>query len=64
MQLGEDARALLTSVPDDGATISNPALRRAVGWERDEDTDRYYAARDELEDAGLIQISFGRNVTR
>lgn len=61
--LGDDERALYKVVPEDGSTISNPALRHAVGWRGDEDTDRYFLARDRLEDAGLIARGRGRGGT-
>lgn len=61
--IGGDARLLYEALPRDGSTISNPALRERVGWHADEHSDRYFSARDELEDLGLILRGRGRGGT-
>jgi hypothetical protein len=47
--------ALLRELPSDGATISKRALRRALGW----DDDRFYAACNAAEEAGLLIRGWG-----
>ena len=61
VELSADAKALIDLLPPDGGTTSNPSLRDSLGW--DPDIDRYYRARDEVEDAGLIQRGRGRGGT-
>jgi hypothetical protein len=48
--LEDDKRALLDTLPVDGRTIGNQALRRILRWR----TDRYFAARNALADEGLV----------
>jgi hypothetical protein len=57
--LSEDAQALLARLPTDGSTKGNIALQRELGW----DADRYYVARDDVEDAGLLVRGRGRGGT-
>lgn len=51
--------ALLAKVPKDGSSISNNALRTALGW----DLDEYQRIRDELVAEGLIERWRGRGGT-
>ncbi len=53
-RLSEEQRALYEAVPVDGSTVTNRALRSALGWTADSEEDRYFAARNAVEDAGLI----------
>lgn len=55
----DDQRALYEAVPADGDTITNPTLRKKLGWSADDD-ERYFRARNALEDAGLIVRGRGR----
>ncbi len=52
----EDAKILLSQVPDDHTAIGNMKLRDALGWEE----DRYFAARQILLDQGLLVSGRGR----
>lgn len=61
--LSPDALQLLSLLPQDGSTLSNPELRRQLGWEEETNSNRYYSARDELEDAGKIVRGRGRGGT-
>jgi hypothetical protein len=62
-RLEGDARALYAALPADGGTISNPALRDQLRWHGDENSERYFLARDQLEDVGLIVRGRGRGGT-
>src|SRR5687768_5648914 len=53
-ELGGDARSLYEVVPSDGSTISNPALREALGWQAETCAEEYFAARKRVADAGLV----------
>lgn len=57
--LSEDQRALYEHVPADGSTKGNGWLRQLLGW----DSERYFAARDALEDAGLVLRGRGQGGT-
>jgi hypothetical protein len=61
--LGDDARALYNAIPADGTTRANRTIREALGWENEETADRYFSARDRLEDAGLVVRGRGRGGT-
>lgn len=57
--LGDDKRALnskLKELRPNGETISNPALRKELGWT---DEDRYYRPRNALDDDGLLVRGVG-----
>lgn len=56
MELNPAQRELLYGVPADGATIGNMRLRKKLGWSN----DRYFAVRDSLVDAGLVELGRGR----
>lgn len=59
VDLNEDERALLDSVPPGGSTLSNKRARTSLGW----DEARYFAARDALVDGGFISRGVGRGGT-
>lgn len=59
MNSSNDLDVLLAQIPVDGETISNKRLMEALHWE----SDRYYAVRDSLIDAGSIQRWTGRGGT-
>ncbi len=59
MDLVPDQQALLDCVPQDGSAISNLTAQKLLGWE----TDRYWAARDALVDAGMVVRGKGRGGT-
>lgn len=53
--IGGDAIALLAIIPASGDAITNARAREAVDWEK----ERYFAARDELLDQGLVDKQRG-----
>jgi hypothetical protein len=57
-QLGPDEVAILEAVPADGSSIGNLALRVKLRWRRQ--SQRYFTARDNLVDAGLLLRGRGR----
>jgi len=58
-QLRGDNQTLFDQLPEDGRTLSNIALQRRLGWS----TDRYFAVRDALVDAGVVARGRGRGGT-
>jgi hypothetical protein len=58
-KLSADERALLNCLPPDGSTRGNQAVRQQLGW----DEDRYFDARDVLEDEGYLLRGQGRGGT-
>jgi hypothetical protein len=52
--LSENGRTLYEAVPADGSKITTKALRAALGWTAPADDRRFFAARNAVEDAGLI----------
>jgi hypothetical protein len=61
--LNEDGRALYEATPADGSRITNRALRTALGWTADADDERYFKARNAVEDARLIARNAGHGGT-
>lgn len=59
-ELSADAQALYDALPETGGTMSNPQLKKTLAWQ---DDDRYFTARDEVEDAGLIWRGRGQGGT-
>jgi hypothetical protein len=45
-----DHQALFAALPADGTTMSNPTLRRRLGWA----SERYFRSCDTLVDMGLV----------
>lgn len=58
-QLRGDNQTLFDQLPEDGRTLSNIALQRKLGWS----TNRYFAVRDALVDAGMVTRGRGRGGT-
>ena len=56
MSLSNDASVLYERVPTDGSPVGNTTLSRSVRWQ----DDRYWAARDELLESGLVIRGRGR----
>ena len=56
VDLSDDAARLLERIPADGSGVGNITLQKALGWS----TERYFAARDALVDAGLVVRRRGR----
>jgi len=56
MQLDPAQKELLAGIPNDGSTIGNMRLRKNLGWSN----DRYFAVRDTLVDAGLVELGRGK----
>ncbi|MDZ5442188.1 hypothetical protein U2F26_05490 [Micromonospora sp. 4G57] len=54
--LTEDQLTLLSALPRDGSSVSNPSLRHFLKWK----LDRYFAARDALVDMGLVSRGPGK----
>jgi hypothetical protein len=50
MRLGNDERALLTCLPQDGSPAGSQAVRRRLGW----DQERYVSACTLLEERGYV----------
>jgi adenine-specific DNA-methyltransferase len=61
-QLPDLKRALLAALPEDGSTIGNMALRRALAqtFAADVPEELYERARDELNDVGQVEKGRGR----
>lgn len=54
--LSDDEQTLLDHLPKDGSRKGNQAVRRELGW----DEDRYFAARNRLEDRAYVLRGQGR----
>ncbi len=52
----DDPAEMYNHLPEDGSTITNPRLQAELGWS----DERYWAARDQLEDAKLVVRGRGR----
>jgi hypothetical protein len=66
-ELGDDKRALISKLKElrpNGETISNPALRKELGWTDENGEHRYYRARNALDDDGLLVRGVGYGGTR
>lgn len=56
MELDNDARQLLSHVPEDGSAVGNITLMRILEWSQ----KRYFAVRDPLVDCGLLAKGPGK----